>query len=549
MYGCQNALIQTLDLYENHGIVPEGPVCSDLAEMPTFPDFCTLTFYRCTLKKYFVKRIQCPDKINEAPATTQNTNQGPGDTESSSTLQETLLISILPTTLSTTKTSPALVISASNTAIAATEAMTTTLSATATGTIPELPTDISAVTASVEPLDPTSSTPITTDSESLLELLTGLDAVIAEQSFPELFTTTGTTPTMTDISFSQHLTFLTAVPSPSPVPTLPSTSSAMTAAPVISVSVVPVSSSEPATTEAAISSTSTTPTMTDESFSQHLTFLATGPSPSPVSTLPSTSNVMTATPSISVSVVPVSSSEPATSEVATPSIPTNPATTVAPASSPTSAPSSPIITVTPTATSTNQPCSVLPFSSSSTASKISILLTKPATPKKPAHLSPPSNVAHWPVVPISAVLGQYPLQPTPIMQLFVLPSGFGPRKPKLQGAIAISPLLPIIAGPANIWQKKKIPEPQANSPTTAKVEKYLLQMNSPTTAKFENFFLRLRDSRVQQMMQKMRELMGKGKAVKKQLLQSTSLQLLSALKNAKQKKSVVSLVSKKQLQR
>uniref|UniRef100_A0A670YFU2 Acrosin-binding protein n=1 Tax=Pseudonaja textilis TaxID=8673 RepID=A0A670YFU2_PSETE len=26
MYGCQNALVQTLDLYENHGIVPEGKV-------------------------------------------------------------------------------------------------------------------------------------------------------------------------------------------------------------------------------------------------------------------------------------------------------------------------------------------------------------------------------------------------------------------------------------------------------------------------------------------------------------------------------------------
>uniref|UniRef100_A0A8C3IV97 Acrosin-binding protein n=1 Tax=Chrysemys picta bellii TaxID=8478 RepID=A0A8C3IV97_CHRPI len=55
LYGCQNPLIRRLDQYENHGVIPQGPVCSDLPEIPFFADFCTFTFYRCTMKKYFVK--------------------------------------------------------------------------------------------------------------------------------------------------------------------------------------------------------------------------------------------------------------------------------------------------------------------------------------------------------------------------------------------------------------------------------------------------------------------------------------------------------------
>uniref|UniRef100_A0A663N6E0 Acrosin-binding protein n=1 Tax=Athene cunicularia TaxID=194338 RepID=A0A663N6E0_ATHCN len=47
LYGCQNPLVQMLDKYENHGVIPEGT--------PFFPDFCTFSFYRCTRKKYFIK--------------------------------------------------------------------------------------------------------------------------------------------------------------------------------------------------------------------------------------------------------------------------------------------------------------------------------------------------------------------------------------------------------------------------------------------------------------------------------------------------------------
>ncbi|CAN0048515.1 unnamed protein product [Bubo scandiacus] len=60
LYGCQNPLVQMLDKYENHGVIPEGPICSELPGAPFFSDFCTFSFYRCTRKKYFIKRSACP---------------------------------------------------------------------------------------------------------------------------------------------------------------------------------------------------------------------------------------------------------------------------------------------------------------------------------------------------------------------------------------------------------------------------------------------------------------------------------------------------------
>ncbi|NXD77903.1 ACRBP protein, partial [Halcyon senegalensis] len=55
LYGCQDPLVQRLDEYENHGVIPEGPICSSLPAVPFFLDFCTFSFYRCTRKKYFIK--------------------------------------------------------------------------------------------------------------------------------------------------------------------------------------------------------------------------------------------------------------------------------------------------------------------------------------------------------------------------------------------------------------------------------------------------------------------------------------------------------------
>ncbi|NWU67821.1 ACRBP protein, partial [Pterocles burchelli] len=55
LYGCQNPLVRRLDEYENHGVIPEGPICSELPRTRFFPDFCTFSFYRCTSKRYFIK--------------------------------------------------------------------------------------------------------------------------------------------------------------------------------------------------------------------------------------------------------------------------------------------------------------------------------------------------------------------------------------------------------------------------------------------------------------------------------------------------------------
>ncbi|XP_053800250.1 acrosin-binding protein-like [Vidua chalybeata] len=60
LYGCKNSLIQRLDEYENHGVIPAGPICSELPGNPFFHNFCTFSLYRCIMKKYFLKRTMCP---------------------------------------------------------------------------------------------------------------------------------------------------------------------------------------------------------------------------------------------------------------------------------------------------------------------------------------------------------------------------------------------------------------------------------------------------------------------------------------------------------
>ncbi|KFQ27634.1 Acrosin-binding protein, partial [Mesitornis unicolor] len=55
LYGCQNPLVQRLDEYENHGVIPQGPICSEVPETPFFHDFCAFSFYRCIKKRYYIK--------------------------------------------------------------------------------------------------------------------------------------------------------------------------------------------------------------------------------------------------------------------------------------------------------------------------------------------------------------------------------------------------------------------------------------------------------------------------------------------------------------
>ncbi|XP_026516038.1 acrosin-binding protein [Terrapene carolina triunguis] len=59
--GCHDPKVIRLDQFENHGWIPEGPICSDLPDASWFQTFCQFAHYRCSNRKYYTKRILCPD--------------------------------------------------------------------------------------------------------------------------------------------------------------------------------------------------------------------------------------------------------------------------------------------------------------------------------------------------------------------------------------------------------------------------------------------------------------------------------------------------------
>ncbi|NXF08437.1 ACRBP protein, partial [Smithornis capensis] len=54
-YGCTNPTILRLDRDENHGQIPDGPVCTDVPEVLQFETFCQFAQYRCIKQQFYTK--------------------------------------------------------------------------------------------------------------------------------------------------------------------------------------------------------------------------------------------------------------------------------------------------------------------------------------------------------------------------------------------------------------------------------------------------------------------------------------------------------------
>ncbi|XP_066473163.1 acrosin-binding protein [Tiliqua scincoides] len=66
--GCQDPRIVQLDQHENHGRIPEGPICADLPQTPSFETFCLFAQFRCSNQQLYTKRILCPKRALESAA-------------------------------------------------------------------------------------------------------------------------------------------------------------------------------------------------------------------------------------------------------------------------------------------------------------------------------------------------------------------------------------------------------------------------------------------------------------------------------------------------
>ncbi|XP_042309795.1 acrosin-binding protein isoform X3 [Sceloporus undulatus] len=85
--GCFDHSIMQLDQFENHGQIPEGPICTNLQDGTRFENFCQFAQFRCLNHKYYAKRIPCPEPppVEEVVLVSLTTFNTPSNTPATST--------------------------------------------------------------------------------------------------------------------------------------------------------------------------------------------------------------------------------------------------------------------------------------------------------------------------------------------------------------------------------------------------------------------------------------------------------------------------------
>ncbi|MGH0120272.1 UNVERIFIED_CONTAM: hypothetical protein FKN15_060680 [Acipenser sinensis] len=57
-HGCNDPQLLRLDQFENHGVLPKGPICTDLPGSPRFSSFCQFAQFRCSNHLYYAMELE-----------------------------------------------------------------------------------------------------------------------------------------------------------------------------------------------------------------------------------------------------------------------------------------------------------------------------------------------------------------------------------------------------------------------------------------------------------------------------------------------------------